>query len=745
MVHRNNASLPAALQDPEPYRPREPSTEENHNSIDRGPLDTLDVFALIVNKMVGTGIYTAPASVFLMTGNKALTLGLFGVGFVYSIVSMVIYLDFAKVLPFNGGELIYLSEITSYVSADNVRSVTRPYSLPNTQPNTPSTESDSSLNCRRTAETTVVAHDEGTRHVRWWRKVFGDGLCAFINYSIAVILFFNSGTNSMQFGRMVLLCIQSDRTGVNNVPADINRDLMRFIGIVVLSVICLLQYFGPSFGRRLNKTLVIIKLGSLLGLLISEIVATTRDIDIDRSADWTVWHDSAEPNKIVFAKAMLSVLFSFQGWENATFVSSPCPSILIVFRVDSQLFQVAGEIPRGKHYILRRGFIAAVWTVGCFYLLIVALFLHSITWDDLTKGKTNVNYPPMLTGNGAESRRAWAVMAAISSFGSLNAIIYTYSRVKQAIGQAQVLPWSRFLKQDDHLQRTFEGPSNTEFHHKAPQGGLIIHWLMSVVVISASAGIHSTVESAGLPGYIHAYLHCFVLMVLGMGFFNLKSRERALWSAASDNRRKERGTLSSTVLSLTVVLYILTNLTILVVNPIPPYTASDGSEYAFGGYGFPVILVAILVVSTAYYFLFFGAARILYQNYESPDEHSDTEDMQPSVPDGPQQVNSALRQETRWNLMRWADVQCEIRKNYVYGTSLERVYRFGRRWKIVYYVPGDDGYNGSHTTLPSQGGVTFATFLYWLFGGTRLNNAWNPGSISRRDHDPQSTQSSQDR
>lgn len=80
---------PAAVrnQDSAPYKPRHSLEEPRRDQDDlNGPLRTFDVIALIVNKMVGTGIYTAPATVFLMTGNKALTLGLFFVGFLYSVV-----------------------------------------------------------------------------------------------------------------------------------------------------------------------------------------------------------------------------------------------------------------------------------------------------------------------------------------------------------------------------------------------------------------------------------------------------------------------------------------------------------------------------------------------------------------------------------------------------------------------------------------------------------------------------------
>lgn len=175
----------------------------------------------------------------------------------------------------------------------------------------------------------------------------GDGLFAYITYSIAFIVFFNSGTNSMQFGRFVLLCIEDNNntTSTNNasststeqendgqdkVSDETNQDLMRFIGIVVLSIICLLQYFSPGFGRGMNKTLAVIKLAFMVALFIVGIAATGRKIE-DRSGDWYVWHptkdeqednsDIAERSDFTFAKALLLVLFRFQGWENATFVS----------------------------------------------------------------------------------------------------------------------------------------------------------------------------------------------------------------------------------------------------------------------------------------------------------------------------------------------------------------------------------------------------------------------------------------
>ena len=93
------------------------------------PLNSRDVCAFIVNKMVGTGIYTTPPVVLLLTRSKGEALGLWFVGFVYTLVrytlaklchyccvplltrinSMTIYLEYARILPHTGGELIYVS------------------------------------------------------------------------------------------------------------------------------------------------------------------------------------------------------------------------------------------------------------------------------------------------------------------------------------------------------------------------------------------------------------------------------------------------------------------------------------------------------------------------------------------------------------------------------------------------------------------------------------------------------------
>ncbi|KAF8417680.1 amino acid permease-domain-containing protein, partial [Terfezia claveryi] len=76
-------------------------------------LDKWDVAALIINKMVGTGILTGPPLVLKYTQSRGEAMSLWILGLVYTYLYMFMYLGYAEVLPFIGGELLYLDAILS--------------------------------------------------------------------------------------------------------------------------------------------------------------------------------------------------------------------------------------------------------------------------------------------------------------------------------------------------------------------------------------------------------------------------------------------------------------------------------------------------------------------------------------------------------------------------------------------------------------------------------------------------------
>ncbi|KAI6763249.1 hypothetical protein HG531_013146 [Fusarium graminearum] len=670
-----------------PFKPRSPDAEAKATHWKEG-LRSFDVFSLIVNKMIGTGIYTSPAVVYRMTGSKSITLALFGVGFLYCLLSAAIYLQFAEIFPYNGGELIYLDEITASKNP--------------TAANTPEDDAphQEGIQLRNLPQTQQAPQPAGTgpHPVPWYKRLLGDGLLAYIIYSLTFIFVFNSATNSQQFGRMILLCLHADEEENDD---DIKNDqhLMRFIAVTVLSIICLVQFFSPAFGRKLNKHLAVIKIGFLLGLVVVGLAALGRDFSserdngppsVDRGYDWFVLHKVHSP--VAFAKALLLVLFSFEGWENATFV--------------------AGDIRKDQQNNLRRGFLGAVFTVGSLYLIVVAVSLNSLTWQDVEDG-SNINYAPLV------------------------------------IGQAEVLPWSQFLKKDDSLNRNKRLEENA-FHFKSPQGGLIAHWLGSVAMISVSASIQSTLESIGLAGYIQTYTHCFILMVLGGIYFKLKSRQR-LPTVDEQQFNRPGGFYDALVLVLSP-LYALLNLAIVVINVVPPYKGSGDKDSVFPGYGFLIIVASLIIVGTIYYLLFFGAVRRSYEVVRPSDGNGDDHPFS-------HVVEGILSPESPFNLMKYAGVVCEMKKDRVHNKRVERVFRFGRRWRMRYYLEGYDPKDSDQsskdenadvgvrpnpipvTTMEIPGAdvdanpdppplgnerLTMAMVLYWTFGGTRLRKDLTP-------------------
>lgn len=167
-------------------------------------------------------------------------------------------------------------------------------------------------------------------------------------YSIVFVGLWNSCTNALQFGRMVLVAYGAKETWVKIanttiiqngtstyhpiintyiqvsdldlpfVQTDVNAPLMRFIGVVALSILCLIQLASPRAGRRMNKLAAIIKICSVLALIG---VIARYAVNSPVITSWSVWSDTKGSSSWDWAKALMAVIFSFDGWENATFVS----------------------------------------------------------------------------------------------------------------------------------------------------------------------------------------------------------------------------------------------------------------------------------------------------------------------------------------------------------------------------------------------------------------------------------------
>ncbi|CRG91397.1 Low-affinity methionine permease [Talaromyces islandicus] len=176
-------------------------------------LRTWDVAALIINKMVGTGIFTTPGVVLSLTGSKTISIILWLVGGVHTLLCLTVYLEFGAALPYTGGELIYLDEM---------------YYRPE--------------------------------------------LLATILFSGFFICFGTSASNSIAFARYVMLAAEPQ---VQN-EGELDKRLIGFIAITINFVTCLLLYFSSGLALALNRISAVYKIILMLIVFIAGAAASTK-------------------------------------------------------------------------------------------------------------------------------------------------------------------------------------------------------------------------------------------------------------------------------------------------------------------------------------------------------------------------------------------------------------------------------------------------------------------------------------
>jgi hypothetical protein len=153
-------------------------------------LSILDVAALVLNKQIGTGIFSTPGLVLASTRSKGLSIALWSIGGLWTTLFLLVYLEFGNALPFNGGELVYLDEV-----------------------------------------------------------FYKPELLATILFSGFFLLLANSYGNSVQFAKHILLAALPEV----DATTELDPRLIRYIAISVITVSCGIHWFSARAGLFLNK------------------------------------------------------------------------------------------------------------------------------------------------------------------------------------------------------------------------------------------------------------------------------------------------------------------------------------------------------------------------------------------------------------------------------------------------------------------------------------------------------------
>ena len=78
--------------------------------------------------------------------------------------------------------------------------------------------------------------------------------------------------------------------------------------------------------------------------------------------------------------------------------------------------------------------------------------------------------------------------------------------MKQVIGAANIFPLSSFFKKE-HPEFNHDGDNL----YKTPKGGLILHWISTVVMTAAIAWVGNIVDMVTFPGILETYGHSLIV------------------------------------------------------------------------------------------------------------------------------------------------------------------------------------------------------------------------------------------
>lgn len=80
------------------------------SNIDNGKeIGVFSAIFLIVNRMIGTGIFATPSAIYRLSGSIGVSLIMWIVGFLIAVAGLMVYLEWGSAIPKNGGEKNYLT------------------------------------------------------------------------------------------------------------------------------------------------------------------------------------------------------------------------------------------------------------------------------------------------------------------------------------------------------------------------------------------------------------------------------------------------------------------------------------------------------------------------------------------------------------------------------------------------------------------------------------------------------------
>ncbi|KAL3961211.1 hypothetical protein ACCO45_002734 [Purpureocillium lilacinum] len=311
----------------------------------------------------------------------------------------------------------------------------------------------------------------------------------------------------------------------------------------------------PKWGIRLFNVLGVFKVVILLFIVFSGFAALAgrRLVDNPHNFDNAFRIESGDGygggGAYAYSNALLNVVYSYKGWENANYVVSE-------LRHPRKTLAIAAPL--------------AVGGVTILYVLANVAYFAAIPKAELAKSEVLVAgiFFRNVFGDSAGAR-SLPVFVALSNIGNVLAVSFAHARLNQELAKEGLLPFSKFWA------------SNKPFN--APAASLFLHWLVTVIVLVAPPAGPAYTFIVNLYTYPGAWINAFV--TAGLVWLQFKKSES--WSSPWH-----------TFLPISIV-YFLSNVFLAIVPFIPPEGSWTADGYPY--YVFPVVGVGVLLLGGVYW------------------------------------------------------------------------------------------------------------------------------------------------
>ncbi|KAF2084295.1 amino acid transporter [Saccharata proteae CBS 121410] len=259
----------------------------------------------------------------------------------------------------------------------------------------------------------------------------------------------------------------------------------RGIAVAIITGVCSLHTFFPSWGVRGMNGIGLIKIFTLAFIIVTGWVVLGGGVAKipDPHASFRNAFAGSATSSNLYATALFKVLNSYTGWSNAAYVLNEVKNPV-------RTLKIAGPLSLGL--------------CGVFYMLANISYFSAATPAEIAATSNTPAAYFMLKVFGTAAQRALSVLVAISALGNVMTVTFAVSRVNQELAKEGVIPFPRFWA--------------SSWPFGSPGAGLLLHWIPSFVVIIAVPFGDAYDFILDVEGYPSSIINFFVVV----GFFWLR-------------------------------------------------------------------------------------------------------------------------------------------------------------------------------------------------------------------------------